>query len=452
MAEQRIVDSKNQAPFCIEKCGNVRVPVYQRNQTKNERVYTSYMVAEYEHGKRLLHTFSDPAEAQEKAQVIAKSIAKGLQGSVAEWTTLERIRNAEAVNLVYEAGLKPADFVAGCRLFRDACRLLGGPDQLLIACQFYVANRPNARLLPKAVPEAIVDYTNRRRGKLSMRRARNEVCYLGKFRAEFKSRKLHEISSLELSDMVDRTTWAAKTKSDFLGTISLFFSDAVARGWAITNIAKAVKREKVKSGEIQILTPGECKTLLSSLASDLRPAIALWCFSGLRKEEIARLDWTEVNQGLASGAIFLPARKAKTGAARSIPIAPNLRSWLEKYCKPSGRVLSEQWDGRNLDSLTRHLACVSGITWKANGPRHSYATYSLIKGDSAADIVQSMGNSLRMLERHYWSRRGTITKTTALEWFSIRPEDCAPADRESADDEQPVVDPVPNHRPVQAPV
>ena len=430
MAEQRIADTQKRKPFCIEKSGNVQVPVYRRRQVKGEHIYTSYTVAEYREGKRLLHTFGSLADAQEKARTIANAIADGEQ-KLGSWSTWYRLQVGEAVGLIAEAGFTNGHLPSACRLLRDACKLVGGPDQVLVACQFYAANRPQTRITPKEVPKAVADFKSRRKGRLSQRRARTEACYLGAFETAFESKKLSEITALELSDMLDRKAWSNKTRNDFLGTVKLLFEDAISRGWTAVNIANGVKREKVKGSEVGIFTPAEGRTLLSSLPGELRAAIALWCFSGLRKEEIARLDWPEINQGLASGAIYLPGRKAKTGNARGIPIAPNLRTWLEKYRKPSGQVLPKQWDGRNLDSLTRHLACVSGIAWKANAPRHSYATYSLTKGDNAADVVKAMGNSLRMLERHYWSRTATVTKADAQEWFSIRPDDCAPAPGET---------------------
>ena len=374
MAKQRIVDDDKRKPFCVEKSGNVQVPVYRRQQTKGDRVYTSYAVAEFQDGKRRLHTFGSLEHAQEKARAVAKAITKGTQ-SLGTLSEVDHLRISEALTLTWETGMD--DFVAGARLLRDACKLVGGPDQLLLACQYYVVNRPAVRITPKVVSEAVADYNSRRKGKLSARRARTETCYLRTFEEDFEGRNLHEITALELSDALDRKGWSAKTRNDFLGTLGLLFADAITRGWGSVNIAKNVKRGRVIGGEVGIFTPAEAKALLSSLSWDLRPAIALWCFSGLRKEEIARLDWAEVNQGLASGAIYLPGRKAKTGLARSVPISSNLRNWLERYRKPCGQVLPEQWNGRDLDSLTRHLSRASGITWKDNAPRHSFATYAL---------------------------------------------------------------------------
>lgn len=50
-----------------------------------------------------------------------------------------------------------------------------------------------------------------------------------------------------------------------------------------------------------VFTPEEGGLLLSRVGDDLKPFLALWCFSGLRAAEIARLDWCQVKQVLESG-------------------------------------------------------------------------------------------------------------------------------------------------------
>ncbi len=85
----------------------------------------------------------------------------------------------------------------------------------------------------------------------------------------------------------------------------------------------------------------EVKTLLSSLDSDRALPLLFNAFSGLRKRKLLRLDWSEVSQGLAVGAIYLPASEAKTGQSRSVTIGANLQAWLERYRKPIGPALPE---------------------------------------------------------------------------------------------------------------
>jgi integrase len=79
-----------------------------------------------------------------------------------------------------------------------------------------------------------------------------------------------------------------------LGTVSLFFKDAVERGLAASNPA-AFKRKKVKGGTISTFAPEEAERILHGVDEDLRAFLAIIFFSGVRKEEAARLTWTQLN-------------------------------------------------------------------------------------------------------------------------------------------------------------
>lgn len=155
----------------------------------------------------------------------------------------------------------------------------------------------------------------------------------------------------------------------------------------------------------------------------------MWMFSGMRKEEIGRVTWEQVEQGLVSGSIYLLGSQSKTGDARAVPLADNLKEWLSRYRRPSGLVLPLRWHGTNethrlqrLDDLTGHFARRLG-SWVSNGPRHSFATYHLALFKDAANTVRQMGTSLAKLEKHYWARAENVTTDQARDWFSIRPED-----------------------------
>src|SRR5208283_3574515 len=100
------------------------------------------------------------------------------------------------------------------------------------------------------------------------------------------------------------------------------FNEAIRRGWAVTNpaSAKALKRDRLKGGDIEIFSPEDGRKILDGVADELKAFTSLWMLSGLRKEEIARIDWSQVDAGLASGSIFLRADQAKTGRPRSIEL------------------------------------------------------------------------------------------------------------------------------------
>lgn len=167
-------------------------------------------------------------------------------------------------------------------------------------------------------------------------------------------------------------------------------------------------------GAIQIYTTQELRLLLSHAPTKLLPFFAIGAFSGLRSQEIMRLDWSDIR--FEQGFIEVAAAKAKTASRRLAPLLPALAAWLlpmrrndmlcearQRFCK-RGIVLDDE---------------VFPFTWKPNALRHSYASYRLADIKDAARVALEMGNSPAMLFRNY---REIVTEQQAAEWFSVLPE------------------------------
>ena len=66
------------------------------------------------------------------------------------------------------------------------------------------------------------------------------------------------------------------------------------------------------------------------------PFWAIGAFAGLRRAEIERLTWSEVD--FDADVIEVKASKSKTASRRLVTIQPNLREWLAPYRTRIGRV------------------------------------------------------------------------------------------------------------------
>ncbi len=78
----------------------------------------------------------------------------------------------------------------------------------------------------------------------------------------------------------------------------------------------------------RVLTLDEYKALLNACEPHLKPIIEMGYWMGMRKDEIVRLTWSEVD--LKKGFIRLPAERTKTDSPRNIPIHPEVKTTLEK--------------------------------------------------------------------------------------------------------------------------
>jgi integrase len=171
--------------------------------------------------------------------------------------------------------------------------------------------------------------------------------------------------------------------------------------------------------------------LLSRVDADLVPVIAIGAFAGIRREEIRRLDWHDVN--LAQGTIRIRPEKAKSARNRFVPIEDNLADWLRPYAKAEGKV----WNKVGNKRLTRNLRKAGfgepgtetkeerkqGVTFRRpfpdNGLRHSYATYWLAKYQDSGKLSLHLGHTnSRIVFDHY---RAPVPAEDAAAYWSIRP-------------------------------
>lgn len=395
---------------------------------KNGRVYKSYQLADYSTGERKKLTFSDLEEAKKKARELAEAKATGRHHTL-DWDVQTHAQVHRALDMASALDLRLDDI---CQRFIDTAKVLGGDYNLMLPAAYYFKEHaPQKVLKPMLVKDAVAEFLADRAPALGLRRRKtNASCFAQVIKA-FGDRHLHEIESLEIHDWTRSKNYAARTRNDALNLLSQFYRWAIIRNYAVLNPSSSerLERSRVRSGDIGIFTPTEARKLLSAIRDELKPFAALWLFSGLRKEEISRITWEQVDQGLASGSIYLLASQAKTGEARSVPISDNLKHWLLRYRQASGLVLPPRWRGKDaahqlqrLDDLTGHFTKRLGY-WITNAPRHSFASYHLALAKNPAETVRQMGTSLVKLQQHYWSRAQAITTDQAKEWFAIFPED-----------------------------
>ncbi len=110
--------------------------------------------------------------------------------------------------------------------------------------------------------------------------------------------------------------------------LKVIFNRAVKHGRLKLNPIAQVKRLPENNIRQRILTLDEFIALLDACEPHLRPIIKVAYYMGMRKDEIIRLTWSEVD--LRKGFIRLPAERTKTDSPRIIPLHPEVKSTLEK--------------------------------------------------------------------------------------------------------------------------
>jgi integrase len=170
-------------------------------------------------------------------------------------------------------------------------------------------------------------------------------------------------------------TLAVKTRNRHLGYVRNVFG--LARQW---NLLDADPFERVngfndphaRARQVQILTPEQLTKFLQAVDQDFVPFFAISAFSGLRRQEIIRLDWSEVK--LDRNLIDLPFAKSKNRRRKLIEVSENLKQWLSPFARESGSVMPR----KKLQLAFANAAKSAGISpWLQNGLRHSFCSHAV---------------------------------------------------------------------------
>jgi integrase len=193
-----------------------------------------------------------------------------------------------------------------------------------------------------------------------------------------------------------------------LPTVSTTFTQKQAQQLSFSPIGLSASDR-----EIFILKPTQASTLLGACADDLVAYVAISLFAGLRVAELQKLDWSEID--LDSGHIEVTAAKSKTAPRRLVPIAENLRAWLEPVVQLAGPVAPVGLRNR-LDDAKE----AAGFpTRESNAMRHSYDSYRLAQCQDASKVSLEMGNSPQMVFAYY---RELVKPKDAELYWKITPE------------------------------
>lgn len=156
----------------------------------------------------------------------------------------------------------------------------------------------------------------------------------------------------------------------------------------------------------RVAEAGEAARLLAALRPDDAVPYALAFYTGMRRSEIARLDWADVD--LESMWVTVRQSKSEAGTLRSMPIAtplkPILRAARLRQGQPrSGRVCVDTESKRKGAILANpgRLAARAGERWAVGGLasirlhecRHTYASMIVAAGYDLKKVMQYLGHA-----------------------------------------------------------
>ena len=400
-------------PLIIKKAHST-VKIYR---TLNRGVPT-FTVSYVGASGRKRENFTDLAEAKRTAQSRVDALAKGdMEGLLLGGQ--ERQLYVAAAAALEPTGVS-IDIAA--REFAAAFDVLGG-DSILEACRYFARHRDSS--LPDfTVADASERFVKAKIDQeLSARHIKDLRRITGHFAHAFQM-NLRDVTSDDLGRYIGALKTGATSRNNHLRNIKTLFTFAKTKKWLTKNedtAADGLAFVKVKRKPPEIFTPQETAKLLAAASERFVPYLALIFFGGLRADEISddepregesrgQLRWEDID--FDRGVINVPEAVSKT-IGRKITMQANLAQWLAPYQGRTGFIY-------DLDPTIDREKCVaaSGVKWKHNGPRRSFASYRLDVCKSAAEVSLEMGNSPRMVLQNYAT---TVHAEDALAYWNITP-------------------------------
>jgi integrase len=236
---------------------------------------------------------------------------------------------------------------------------------------------------------------------------------LGQFSTSFGERQVSEIQGHEIDDWLRHLNVSPVTRNNFRRVLRTAFNFAKARGYCVGNPALSTAKAKEIEGIVGILTVAETARLLEASDTELVPFVSIGAFAGLRRAELERLDWSDVD--LESGLIEVQAVKAKSARRRFIKIQSNLTKWLMPNAGRRGKVTPQ-----NYEKMLAQARLAAGIKrWPSNALRHGFASYYLARFNDAAALALELGHTdAGLVFQHY---RQIVKPKDAERYWGITP-------------------------------
>jgi integrase len=242
-------------------------------------------------------------------------------------------------------------------------------------------------------------------------------CRLGQFLESFGDRIVSEIKCHEIDQWLRGLNVSPVSRNNSRRVLRTAFNFAKTRNYCVENPVLLTAKAKEIEGTVGILTVAETARLLEAADAELTPLIAVGAFAGLRRAELERLDWSEVD--LESGLITVQAVKAKSARRRFVKIRPNLASWLAPYAAHRGMATPNNC--RKMFEATRVAAGIKH--WPSNALRHSFASYHLAEFNDAAALALELGHTdAGLVFQHY---RQIVKPKDAERYWNLFPTGAA---------------------------
>lgn len=235
--------------------------------------------------------------------------------------------------------------------------------------------------------------------------------------------KLHSLEEF-INDPSEGRVPSVTTRRNRRAVLHTFWEWMASKSkrYCLSNIVADLKKPSADGRAVEVLSLDEARRLFATASSvagqSLVPYVALALFAGMRDEELARLNWSDVD--LEKGQLTVQGRTSKTRAPRQHKLANNLLEILKRSrhlpIKP-----------RNFSKLWRKVREQAGFNcsktpdssrrrWVEDLTRHSAISYWLKIEQDEGKAAYRFGNSANVIQAHY---EASVSEEDARGYFRI---------------------------------
>ena len=183
-----------------------------------------------------------------------------------------------------------------------------------------------------------------------------------------------------------------------LTALKHFFNKAIQWGYGSENPLLKVKKLRVSQKKFRFLTLEEIDLVLKNCATHLRPIILTATHSGLRKSELFRLEWQDID--FKQGFITVTAKgeeHTKNYRNREIPMTAQLVEYLKTLERKGHWVFSKENGERYSGWIRKSIESVVNLTgierFTLHDLRHTFASHLVMEGTDLPTVQKLMGHA-----------------------------------------------------------
>lgn len=408
---------KNSFPVVVER-GPTGVKgtatIHRTPTTVDGKTYESFTVVYYHAGSRHRLRFNKYAKAYSKAEEIATELSNGRKDALFLSGDERRIYEA-AVEGLEKVGNPALDTVV--REYIAAKEKLGTAS-LVEAATFFkthgggAVKKASLAEIRKEMLEAL------KADQRSSYHIRDVARHTKRF-VEYFSCPITAITSSRINEWLRGLPGGGRNRDNHRDSIHNFFNFARSEGYlpkSLPTAAEDTKRVNEAGADNEVFTVEEANSLLQGAHDWLLPTLAIKLFSGMRSEEVFRMDWSAVK--FDQDVLVLSKEITKTKLRRPVPLLPNLKLWLLPHRESKGRIAGRWISAKTMCRAWTDNAEKVGVVYKKNAMRKSYISYRVAETKDVAQVALESGNSPAIIQSDYLE---LVTEADAKRWFAIVP-------------------------------